>query len=308
MNKEKIFSEIAVITMEDILNNTATGIYFVTPTRQILYWNKGAEEITGFSEGEIIGKKCFETPLRHLDDKGTNLCEGRCPLVEAIEKREKVEKKVWVHTKEGKLKHIVVKTVPMYDKSGNVVGAVETFDDISLLDKLEKVNKKLKELSVRDPLTNLYNKREMYFHLKRAIAKSSRGTKMVVIFIDLNKFKKINDICGHLEGDRIIKEFSEKIKRAFREEDMLFRPQTSRFGGDEFVVVLEVGEFVDEKMLTNRIEEIVKGFSAKSCIGEINMAVGITYVKPTDDIEKILKRVDSAMYKSKESGKVEFIK
>ncbi len=307
MNSKKIFSEIAVITMEDILNSTTTGIYFVTPERQILYWNKGAEEITGFSESEIVGKQCFETPLKHLDDKGTNLCEGRCPLVESIEKRERIERKVWVHTKEGKLKHIIVKAVPMYDKDGNIIGAVETFDDISLLDKLEKVNRKLKELSIRDPLTNLYNKREMYFHLKRAIVKSSRGTKMVVVFIDLNKFKKINDICGHLEGDRIIKDFSEKIKKAFREGDMLFRPRASRFGGDEFVVVLEIGESTDKKMLTNRIGKIMEGFSTKSCIGEINMAVGITYVKPTDDIEKILKRADSAMYKSKESGKVEFI-
>ncbi len=70
----------------------------------------------------------------------------------------------------------------------------------------------------------------MYFHLGKAIAKSFCGTKMVVIFRDLNKFKKIDDIFGRLEGDRIIKEFSGKIKRTFREEEMLFRPQTSRFG------------------------------------------------------------------------------
>ncbi len=306
MNEEKIFSKISGVSAEDILNSISTGIYFVTHDRQILYWNKGAESITGFTENEIVGKKCFETPLKHLDDKGTNLCEGYCPLVEAMEKKKRVEKKVWVHTKSGNLKHIIVKAVPMYDKVGQLLGAVETFDDISLIDKMKDMNKRLKELSIRDPLTNLYNKREMYFHLKRAIAKSSRGSKMAVIFIDLNNFKKVNDICGHLEGDRIIKEFSRKIRMALREEDMLFRPRASRFGGDEFVIVLEVNRFMNKKNLTKRIEEIMKGFSIESCIGKINMAIGVTNVNTTDSIEKIFKRVDLAMYKSKKSGEAEF--
>lgn len=308
MNKEKIFSKIAVITLEDILNNTTSGIYFVTYDRQILYWNNGAEEITGFTESEIVGKKCFETPLKHLDDRGNNLCEGNCPLVEAMKKNERVEKKVWVHTKNGAVKHIIVKTIPMYDKLGRLIGAVETFDDISSVDKIEMMNKKLKKLSARDPLTNLYSKREMYFHLKKAIAKSRRGVNMVIIFIDLNNFKEVNDKCGHLEGDRIIKEFAQKIKLVFRKEDIAFRPRTSRFGGDEFVVVLEVDSSINEKTFTKRIEGIMKSLSVKSCIGNVSMAIGITNVKPTDNVEKALKRADLAMYKSKESGEIVFIK
>ena len=307
MNKGKIISNVSLITIEDILNNVATGVYFVTTERLILYWNKAAEEITGFSEDEIVGKKCFETPLKHLDDKGENLCVGRCPLVEAVEKVRRVEKKVWVHTKNEGLKHIIVRTIPMRDKFGNVIGAVETFDDISEMDKLESLNKKLQTLSTRDSLTNLYNKREMFFYIRKAISKVKRGKCMYAVLTDLNGFKKVNDERGHVEGDRIIKEFSKKFRNVLREEDMLFRPKTSRFGGDEFVVVLEVDCSVPVQTILKRFEEMKEKTFVKSCIGKIDMAVGITRIQKDDDAREILERADKTMYESKKSGKIVFM-
>jgi two-component system cell cycle response regulator len=304
---EKVISKISLITIKDILDNVATGVYFVSPDRLILYWNKAAEEITGFSENVIVGKKCFDTPLRHLDDAGENLCIGRCPLVEAIEKEERVEKKVWVHTKNEGLKHIIVKTIPMRDRFGDLIGAIETFDDISELDKLEVLNKKLKMLSTRDSLTNLYNKREMLSHLKKALAKAKRGKCMYAMLLDLNGFKNVNDKCGHMEGDKIIKEFSEKIQNVIREDDEIFRPTTSRFGGDEFVIILETDCSSDVSALLKRLDDIKQRTFVKSCVGNIGTAIGITKIHEDDDIDMILNRADKAMYKSKKENKVVFL-
>jgi len=304
---EKIISRVSLITIEEILNNVATGVYFVTPERFILYWNKGAEELTGFKESEIVGKKCFETPLKHLDDKGENLCFGRCPLVEAIEKERKVEKKVWVHTKNEGLKHILVRTIPMRDKFENIIGAVETFDDISEYDKLEALNKKLKTLSTRDSLTNLYNKREMFAYLEKAIAAVKRGKQMYAVLLDLNNFKMVNDECGHMEGDKVIKKISDELQRLVRKEDEVFRPRTSRFGGDEFVVIFEIDRSTDASVMMKRIENIKKNLIVESCIGKITAAIGVTKIRKDDSKESILKRADEAMYESKAKNEVVFL-
>ncbi len=293
--------------LEKILDHVASGVYFVDTDRKILYWNKSAEEITGFTKEEIISKKCNETPLKHLDDKGTNLCEGRCPLVESIEGKKKVAKKVWVHTKSGRLKHILVRTIPMFDENGNVIGATETFDDISGMDKLMEINKKLYRLSSRDSLTNLYNKREMYFHLKKSLAAAKRGKTMYMIFIDLNEFKKINDECGHMEGDMIIKEFSQQLKDVLREEDMIFRPRASRFGGDEFVVIIETTPSTSLESLVERLSSIKKSLKVQSCRGMVSLSLGLTKIEKDDSVHEIIRRADKAMYLSKKSGKVVYV-
>ncbi len=306
-NEEKIISRVSLITIEEILDNVATGVYFVTPERLILYWNKGAEELTGFKESEIVGKKCFETPLKHLDDRGENLCFGRCPLVEAVEKETKVEKKVWVHTKKEGLKHILVKAIAMRDKCGNVIGAVETFDDIAEYDKLEALNKKLKTLSTRDSLTNLYNKREMFNHLEKAIAAVKRGKQMYAVLLDLNNFKNVNDKCGHIEGDKVIKKISDELQSLVRKEDEVFRPRTSRFGGDEFVVIFEIDRSTDVNVMMKRIKDIKERLVVKSCAGRVTAAVGVTKIREDDNKDSILKRADKAMYESKMRNEVVFL-
>ncbi len=307
MKARKGVINIPLTQIKKILDNVASGVYFVDTDRRILYWNKSAEEITGFSSEEIVGRKCNETPLKHLNDKGVNLCESQCPLVEAIEKRKKVVKKIWVHTKSGELKHVVVKTIPLSDKNGKIIGAVETFDDISGMDKLLEMNKKLYRLSTRDSLTDLYNKREMYFHLRKSLASVKRGKRMYVLLIDLNEFKRVNDECGHMEGDRIIKEFSYKLRHALREEDMIFRPKASRFGGDEFVVIIETPSSTSVKSLLKRLEKVKESLHVETCIGRVSMAIGMTKIRKNDSPDEILRRADKAMYLSKKTNEVVYI-
>ena len=295
------------VNFKEILDNVATGVYVITKDRKIIYWNVTAEKITGFSKSEIINRKCPETPLKHIDDAGINLCENACPLVESIETGKKVEKRVWVHTKKGPVKHILVKTIPFY-RNGRIIGVVETFDDISYIDELKKLNKKLKEISIRDELTSLYNRRELYRHLNIIISKVGRGLKFAILMIDIDKFKRINDCCGHLEGDRILVEVSKELKKNLRVEDTTFRPISVRFGGDEFVVIIEMGEKAPKESILTVAKRISESFSKiESCNGPLKASMGITLVFKSDTANDILKRADEALYSSKSSGKPVFL-
>ncbi len=294
---------ISSLDFQEILENVATGVYVVTADREILYWNKAAEKITGFPENEIVGLKCYETRLKHLDDNGVNLCKNECPLVKSVKTRKKIEEKLWVHTKDSSIKHILVKTIPLYRK-GKAVGAVETFDDISQIDEIERINRELKEMSIKDELTNLYNKRGLYELLGSIIAKAGRGVKSAVLMIDIDKFKKVNDRCGHIEGDRILVKLSERLKKSLRIEDMIFRPVSARFGGDEFVVILEIGEKTSKENVMFIAERISKSLNEiETCVGPLKVSIGITPVFENDNAEKLLNRADNALYSSKISGK-----
>ena len=84
----------------NILDNLKDGVYFVDKKKRITYWNKGAESITGFKSSEVIGKRCSDNLLIHIDDHGANLCEGACSLEEVMKKGKSCEKELYLHHKE----------------------------------------------------------------------------------------------------------------------------------------------------------------------------------------------------------------
>ncbi|MDI6868094.1 MAG: PAS domain-containing protein [Coprothermobacterota bacterium] len=82
-----VLQRLNLTTLRAILDRVADGVYLVSPDRTILFWSRGAEEITGFKTEDMVRRHCNESGLQHIDDNGNNLCETACPLVEAFEKK-----------------------------------------------------------------------------------------------------------------------------------------------------------------------------------------------------------------------------
>ena len=101
------------IDLDYILDNIYGGVYYVDKNRKIKYWNKEAEEITGFSKEEVIEKHCYDNILKHIDDSGKNLCENGCPLHGAINDGKKREANVYLHHKEGQRVPVTIRIVPL---------------------------------------------------------------------------------------------------------------------------------------------------------------------------------------------------
>jgi PAS domain S-box-containing protein len=153
-----------------LLNHLYEGIYFVDKNREIKFWNKGAEVITGYKSDEVIGKKCFDNLLSHEDNYGRNLCGMCCPLIEAIEKEEYVNERIYLYNKQGKKIPVWVHVSPIKNKMGEIIGAVEVFVDDSAYENLKIANNRLEELNdiknqflgmaahdLRNPLTVIYS-------------------------------------------------------------------------------------------------------------------------------------------------------
>ncbi|MCR4433967.1 MAG: diguanylate cyclase [Caldiserica bacterium] len=293
-------------TLRAILDRVADGVYLVSPDRTIIFWSRGAEEIAGFKTEDMVGRHCNESGLQHIDDNGKNLCETACPLIEAFEKERLVEKEVWVHTKEGGLKHILVRSIPTYGENGEIIGATETFTEITAFDRLRAELKVAESLAILDPLTHLPNRRlldEVFPHLR---GMAERGeARIFLVFLDLNHFKEINDRFGHLEGDRLLKSVGLVLEKEIRAGDWVFSHHALRYGGDEFLLIfiLPGGSPADsEKAILERLWHLIS--QIRTPLGPLEAAIGGTFLKDGEELKEALHRVDKLMYQSKKEGEI----
>jgi diguanylate cyclase (GGDEF)-like protein len=170
------------------------------------------------------------------------------------------------------------------------------------LDKLKSNQEKIQHQALHDGLTNLPNRRLFMDRLNHAIQYSANEDVMVaVLFIDLDYFKKINDSCGHHEGDQVLREVSSRVASCIRSHDTL-----ARFGGDEFVVLLEglknLG--IAHKICSRMLKSIMQPYKVQDNEFHLSASIGVSFFpNMANNGEQLVRQADMAMYNAKESGK-----
>jgi len=171
---------------------------------------------------------------------------------------------------------------------------------------LELSQKKIERLAYYDTLTNLPNRTTLYEHLKLHLSKLHRNKQYgAIFFIDLDKFKEINDTVGHSVGDEVLKQFAKIIKTTLRNEDLI-----ARFGGDEFIVLLatQKNDYASIQRLTFTVAQKIHDAMRTPIIAKehslvIRGSIGIKIIAPDEtNIEHILSHADMAMYAAKQSA------
>ena len=151
-----------------------------------------------------------------------------------------------------------------------------------------------------DDLTSLHNQASFYEHLKRALARARlKGSKVAMLFIDLDDFKLVNDYLGHQEGDRVLLEVAKRLKRCLRESDI-----AARMGGDELAVLMEdVADASEAVTLAERFHgQLRDPFYVQSYRLHTSASIGIAVGAPGSP-EKLVSDADLAMYQAKRTGK-----
>lgn len=128
------------------LNNLYDGVYVVDPQRVILFWNKAAEEMTGYSAAEVVGKSCKDDILNHIDENGILICRAACPILKAIACKGSSAAKVYPKTKAGKRFPVETHVSTVQDENGKVVAAIEVFRDISHQEEYRIMQEKFNSL------------------------------------------------------------------------------------------------------------------------------------------------------------------
>lgn len=174
------------------------------------------------------------------------------------------------------------------------VGALVAHDERSAAELVE-ANRKLEELSQRDPLTGLYNRRYVMRRLDEELARRRRGHPLVAVMIDLDRFKRVNDEAGHAEGDALLAKIGESLGRAVRVTDVV-----GRYGGDEFVLLLPDTDAEEARIVAERVvlgvREVGRAFDA---LRSVTASVGLAAATEKDDARSLLSRADDAAYAAK---------
>lgn len=169
-----------------------------------------------------------------------------------------------------------------------------------LLNQRDKMIKKLQRLTIEDPLTGLYNSRYLFDQLEKEMNRAKRYLHpLALMFIDIDKFKAINDTYGHMMGDKILLQIANRLKNCLRSNDTAYR-----FGGDEYTIILPETTLTEARYVAGRI---INKFDHDSLsingkeILKISLSIGITKYQINEGIEQLLHRADVTMYEAKQS-------
>ena len=159
----------------------------------------------------------------------------------------------------------------------------------------EQLLKQTFELSIKDPLTKLYNRNYLEDYATKAYSRVKRhNNKLILIFIDLDNFKQVNDTFGHEAGDEVLKKVSEIFREIFRQYDIIVR-----YGGDEFIILIEDIKY-DEAALKILLDKMVKRIEKNLKKFNISASYGIA-IAPTEanSLKELIYLADERMYKQK---------
>jgi diguanylate cyclase (GGDEF)-like protein/PAS domain S-box-containing protein len=284
-----------------VMDTLVDGVYFTDRERRITYWNQAAEHLSGYLAEDVVGKSCDENFMLHVDGSGCLLCGGACPLRRTLEDGRPHRAEVYIHHKSGHRVSVEVRVSPIQDRSGEIVGAVEIFNDNSRHRALRERAKELAKLAFLDPASQVGNRRYLEQQLALQLNQYYKsGTMFGIILADLDQLKKINDTYGHVAGNDALVSVAKTISGCVRASDVV-----GRWGGDEFLSILPG---VNRKILVSTAEKC-RALVAQSTVPvesiqvPLTISVGAALVAPGDSPDSIFKRADERLYTSKQSGR-----
>lgn len=279
------------------LNSIGDAVVSTDVAGRITYFNAVAEGMTGCSCEDAEGRP-VEDILRIID--ATSRAPVPNPMAEAIRRDETVRMapNCVLVRRDGLESAIEDSAAPIHDRRGRVTGAVMVIRDVSAARALSL---KLARRAQHDSLTELPNRSLLDDRLNQAVALASRGgRKLVLLFLDLDHFKPINDSLGHVVGDRLLQSVAQRLLRCVRSSDTV-----GRLGGDEFVILLsEVTPTQDGMAMADKILAALR-MTHHIHPHDLNITASIgivTYPEGGRDADELMKNADLAMYQAKVAG------
>jgi diguanylate cyclase (GGDEF)-like protein/PAS domain S-box-containing protein len=294
--------ELGVGLLEQLLDLLNAGIIVLDRQKRIIYWNRGAERITGYSAAEALGRQTcpIRTPVPACP--WSPACYGVC-LNLLVDQPEALQPtRSLVFRRDGGRVPVEYRSEVLVDAAGDELGRVEILNDASSIVALEAANERLLRIASRDHLTGLPNRRTLDGLLDREVDLSERtGSPLSVILVDLDGFKAINDTWGHAVGDESLVQCAAAMANGCRPADVV-----GRFGGDEFLVLLpgtrlDMAESVAARLSTGLPELPTALILLARPL--LTMSLGVAEYWRGEGSAGLLRRVDEALYRAKRAGR-----
>jgi len=276
-----------------LFQNSSEAMVVTKADGEILNINPSFTKLTGYAADEVIGKN------PKILQSGRHDRTFYQKMWQMIETTGRWQGEIWNRRKNGEIYAEWLSINTIFNQDGSVHRRVALFTDISEKKKSEEL---IWNQANFDFLTQLPNRRMFHDRLELEIKKASRAKlPLALLFIDLDRFKEVNDTLGHDKGDNLLKEAAKRLSASVREVDTV-----ARLGGDEFTVI--VGGLHDLSNVERIAQDILKKLAEPFLLAEefvyVSGSIGITfYPKDGTEIEELLKNADQAMYDAKRQGR-----
>ncbi|MDR3410562.1 MAG: EAL domain-containing protein [Formivibrio sp.] len=293
---DRLVSEQQLRLAAQVFESASEGIVMTDARGKINAVNPAFSRITGFAAEEAMGKTC--NTFRYIE-KGTSM---KREIHSSLARDGMWQGELPGRRKNGEVYPAWGSLCAVRDEDGRLTHYVAVFSDFTARKEVED---RLQFLAKRDPLTLLHNRTALQEKLDKALVSAEqRHERLALFFIDLDRFKVINDSLGHAFGDELLQVIALRLRFCLKEHDFI-----ARFGGDEFTVIIE--DAVNDEAVTMIAERIISEI-ARPCIvrGQelfVTCSIGISrYPNDAMDATALMRMADMAMYRAKEQGKNTF--
>ena len=278
-----------------VFETSLDAIFVADPGFNIISVNPSCERLTGLSHGELEGRQTHELIFELANENSPEA------FAERLKADGTWEGELWHRNSEGRSAPCLVSMVRVNDERGEPVQYIGFFKDLS---ETVAARQRIEELAYNDALTGLPNRLLLAERAEFSLANAQRDkTSFAILFVDLDRFKQINDSLGHQFGDRVLIEVAQRINACLRHVDT-----AARLGGDEFVLLLHEADAFGAEVTARRIlESLAKPYQFEEMNFSLSCSIGIA-LYPDDGLsmDDLIKNADSAMYHVKERGRSDF--
>lgn len=288
--RRRIEEELRLAAM--VYESSSEAMSVTSADGRVITVNPAFTQITGWQAEEVVG---HTTKVFNIDP------EKFVAIKMAIDTLGRWQGELWNHRKNGEIYPAAISINTIFDRHGQPYRYVALFSDITNRKQTEEL---IWRQANFDALTQLPNRSMFHERVGQEIKQARRaGTQMALLFIDLDRFKEVNDTLGHDTGDQLLLEAAQRIGACVRETDAV-----ARLGGDEFTVLLAGLMYNDNAIIERIASDILSNLAAPFMLGEdevyISASVGITlYPSDADNIDELFRNADQAMYLSKGLGR-----
>jgi len=283
-----------------LVENASDIVYRTDNTGHFTFVNAAALLITGYQEKELIGRH-YPTLIRpDMRDEAMKFF-GR----QFVKKISNTYSEYPIIVKDGREIWFGQNT-QLILQDGKAVAFQSVARDITERKRAEEAlmesEKRYRELSILDDLTQLYNSRHFYNQLRMEIDRASRYRQpLTLLLLDIDNFKLFNDAYGHLEGDQVLSRLGQVLKKQLRQSDSAYR-----YGGEEFIILLPMTTSKDAAVAAERIRTDFKEENFSPITGKdvhMTVSIGMGQYQSQEDMKTFVARVDQLMYQAKKNGK-----
>lgn len=276
-----------------VFENSTEAILIADANKIIIAINKALNKITGYTEGEIVGQSVSTVASNRHSTKFFQ------KIWSSVEQYNHWQGEIWNRDKHGREYPTWFSITPVHSKDGLISYYLINFSDITDKKKSDEI---IWRQANYDSLTGLPNRNMFYDRLSHDIKNASRARKrLAVLFIDLDRFKEVNDSLGHSVGDALLVEAAKRLNGCVRETDTV-----ARLGGDEFTIILSGinDQSCAEMIIQMILLELAKPFHLNAKLAYVSASIGVTFF-PDDagTADSLMKNADQAMYAAKNNGR-----